>query len=194
MTPLKNRFNNTNLHGLINVLDIDLVPVGPDPLGQLQGANLDVQCGPLIRGSLIVSLLNDFDRPFDNSYPIRLNDGKTFLLRGEGEIHADLEIKYQSVAESLYFLPILIDTNTDGCLHYRTGVTMYGLVVTRADSDRPGIFKRFGVWEIIFNVGSYPELMIPLLTQPDTLMDESLYGNFLQDEEDGSHSYSITLV
>jgi hypothetical protein len=127
------------------------------------------------------------------SYKIHLDDGKTFLLRGEGQIHTDLEIKYQSVAENLYFLPILIDRNTE-CLHYRTGVTMYGLVVTRANSDRPGIFKRFGVWEIIFNVGSYPELMIPFLTQPDTLMDKSLYGNFLQDEEGGSHSYSITLV
>lgn len=120
MTPLKNRFKNTNLHCLINILDVDLVPVGPDPFGQLQGASLDVQCGPLIRGSLIVPLLNDFDRPFDNSYKIHLEDGKTFLLRGEGQIHADLEIEYQSVAEYLYFLPILIDANAE-CLHYRTG-------------------------------------------------------------------------
>ena len=193
MTPLKNTFDNTNLCFLIDILDIDLVPAGPDPLGQLQNASLDVQCGPLIRGSLIVSLLNDFERPFDKSYKIHLDDGKTFLLRGEGQIHTDLESKYQNEAENLYFLPILIDTNTES-MHYRTGVTMYGLVVTRANSDRPGLFKRYGVWEIIFNVGSYTELMKPFLTQPDTLMDESLYGNFLQDEEDGIHNYSITLV
>jgi hypothetical protein len=192
MTPLKNRFGNGNLCGLISFLEIQLVPVGPDPLGQLQAAHLEIDCGPLIRGNVIASLLNDFNQPFDNSYQ-DMKSGNTFLLRGEGEVHLDLEIKYESMAESLYFLPISIDTSGDGCMYYQTGVTMYGLVVIKADCDRLGIFKYFGAWEIIFNVGSYSELIELFLMRPESLMDDTLYREKFEDE-DGIPRYVITLI
>ncbi|KUJ11207.1 HET-domain-containing protein [Mollisia scopiformis] len=193
MTPLKNTFSNDALCRLVNFLDIHLEPVGPDPLGQLQAAHLDIETGPLIRGNVIASLLNDFDQPFDNSYQTEL-DGKTFLLRGEGQVSPDHKIEYESVADSVYFLPLSVDNSGDEVMHYKTGVTMYGLVVTKADCDFPGVFKRFGAWEIIFNVESYSELMGLFLMRPQSLMDESLYQEKFEKEEGGIPRYVITLV
>jgi hypothetical protein len=155
MTPVANRFGNENLSGLISILDVKLVHVGLDLLGQLQDAKLKIKCGPLIRGSVISALLNKFDQPFDNSYQIRWSSDQIHLLRGEGAVRTDVKIEYTSIAETLYFLPILIDASGDTCLHYRRGITVCGLVVMRAGDGRPGLFKRFGAWEIIFNVESY---------------------------------------
>jgi hypothetical protein len=191
MMPPKNTFRNDNLCGLIRFLEIQLEPVGPDPFGQLQAAHLEIECGPLIRGNVIASLLNDFNQPFDNSFQIGLKPGKTFLLRGEGEVHPDLEVKYESVAESLYFLPISIDTSGDECLHYQTGVTMHGLAVIKENCDRLGVFKRFGAWEIIFNVGSYLELIELFLMRPKSLMDDTLYQEKFENGENGIPRYAI---
>jgi hypothetical protein len=193
MTPVANRFGNENLSGLISILDVNLVPVGPDPLGQLQDAKLKIKCGPLIRGSVASALLNGFDQPFDNSYQIRLSNDEIHLLRGEGAVRADVKIEYTSIAETLYFLPILIDASGDTCLHYRRGITVCGLVVMRAGDGRPGLFKRFGAWEIIFNVGSYRELMVLFFIREGSLMDETFYEEIL-DSEEYIPQYAITLI
>jgi hypothetical protein len=192
--PLKNRFDNDNLCGLISFLEIQLVPVGPDPLGQLQAAHLEIDCGPLIRGNVIASLLNGSKLSFDNSHQRNLKSGKPFRMRAEGEVHSDLEIQFERVAESLYLLPISIHTSGDRDPHDQTWATMYGLVITKAGCDRLGVFKRFGAWEINFNVGSYSELIELFLMRPETLMDDTLYEEKFENDEDGIPRYAITLV
>ena len=192
--PLRNRFDNDNLCGLISFLEIQLVPVGPDPLGQLLAAHLEIDCGPLIRGSVIASLLNGAKVPFDNPHQRNLKSGKPFRMQAEGEVHSDLEVPFETVAESLYLLPISIETSGDLDLHDETWVTMYGLVVTKAGCDGLGVFKRFGAWEINFNVGSYLELIELFLMRPETLMDDTLYKEQFETDEDGIPRYAITLV
>lgn len=130
-----------------------MVTVGPDPLGQLQDAELKRKCRPLIRANIISALLNA-DQPFDNSCQITLDSDRIFLLRGEGAVCLDVDIEYTSIAETLYFIPIMLDASGEACQHYRKGITICGLVVMRDGDGRPGFFKRFGAWEIIFNVGS----------------------------------------
>jgi hypothetical protein len=113
-------------------------------LGQLQDAKLKIKCGPLAKTTAVSALLNDFDRPFDNGYQIRLNKDRTFLLRGEGAVCADVEVDYTSLADKLYFMPVLIDPSGDTCLHYRRGITICVLAVMKDGEGRPGTFRRFG--------------------------------------------------
>ena len=82
----------------------------------------------------------------------------------------------------------MLDSFGKNALHYRKAITMCGLVVMRASDGRPGFFTRFGAWEIIFNVGSYDELMELFSAQSESLMDEAFENG------EGIARYAITLI
>lgn len=139
-------------------------------------------------------MLNDFNQLVGNSYQRSLKPGKSFLLQAEGEVHPDLEIKYESVAESLYFHSISIHISGDRCMDDPTWATIYGLVATKAGCDRLGVSKRVEAWEINFNVGSYSGLIEISLVRPESLMDNTLYREKFENDEEGIPRYAITLI
>lgn len=59
-------------------MDVNLVSVGNNPLGQLRDTKLAMKYSPIIGGASITRLIHDYD-----SLP--LHDNSTFVIQGHGE-------------------------------------------------------------------------------------------------------------
>ncbi|KAE9367228.1 hypothetical protein N431DRAFT_445889 [Stipitochalara longipes BDJ] len=105
---------------------------------------------------------------------------------GEG-IYFDLEHGGEDAREPLFFMPVIeYPSIVEGF------VSIYGLIVKPVDGD--GHFGRVGIWDIMTSFEFYDELMQQLLSQPGTLMEETMYQEILEPEHNGLPQYIITLV
>jgi hypothetical protein len=99
------------------------------------------------------------------------------------------------VVAAIYFLPIQEESRAKKArLKYPAEAVMYGIMVTIAEGQQKGISSRLGVFNIVFNLESHGELIRLLSTQPNALMDKSLYQDILESDENGLKQYVVTLV
>jgi hypothetical protein len=163
---------------VINVQNVELVLSGQDELGELQDAKLQVRCGPLMN-------------PCDNKLWHDLKQSNRVYEGEMAEIYWDLRCEDRSTVEPLIFMPVLVEK---GLQDPKIDLPIYGLIVTTAKDRGPGYFTRLGVWGFSFPLESYHRLMQQLSLRPDLLIDESLYQQVLEPDDNGIPQYTITLI
>ncbi|KAE9373287.1 HET-domain-containing protein [Stipitochalara longipes BDJ] len=170
---------------LIDVISVELGSVGTDALGGLEDAKLQLRCSPLINS--IAATVSSRENNF-----VSLQFGGEPFIKGSGTIIYDEYKTYGEIRGNIYFLPVFQQTRNSWASAYH----MYGLMVTMASGRGRGYFRRLGVFDLaLYNdVQHLRDLVTPLSNQKNTLMDESMYGNILELDENGMKQYVITLV
>lgn len=162
-------------------------------------ASLRIQCGPLIKSSLIsidslestwlVDLgRNPNDRP---KLPIHRFDNRTRWEHSQWYAvfdHNEITKFKGAQRQHVYFLPLLRE------LYFSyTNLTMYVLVVVPAFEQGKGHFRRLGLFGMYVVAKSYPSL-ITSLSDAKLLADKSSYQEVLSEDSNGVPQYKITLV
>ncbi|RDW73542.1 hypothetical protein BP6252_07449 [Coleophoma cylindrospora] len=163
--------NDVSLHQqgqevLIEFMNFNVVLAGSDNLGQLESAELQLKCGPLIRAKTLV-------------------DGRWYSKNTQGKVFYDLD-DYSADASGFYALPTVEHIQEE-----RT--VLYGLIVKMAEKRRTGYFARVGVFDLAFD-NNYRDLIRSVSTYSGGLTDELLYQEILEPNSDGIKQYSITLI
>ena len=128
-------------------MDIALVAIGDDPLGQLQDVKLEIICDPLISRTSITPLIHKQKK-------LPLKDNGIFVY---GELYYDWDQDQSNVGAAAYLLPILKPPSKPTL--FKTGITLYGLMVTKAEGRNKGYFTHVGAFNLTFTVQNYLELM-----------------------------------
>jgi hypothetical protein len=179
--------SDTNLNEpLIEIIDVDLVSVGQDKLGQLEDAKLQVRTNKVVKIDFLRSFVDCRE-----SYSPPREEGGSIPLGWRGMIKYDQDEPNEAELDNTYLLPVL-DQKSDR----RPGeITLCGLILTPEPGRGKGYFIRVGVFDIIlFPFHSWGEFMQYLSTQPNELLDESGYEKILEPVEDGDKQNMITLV
>jgi hypothetical protein len=181
----RDALEDTSRFALISTEDIEIVLAGEDELGAVRDAKLRIISGPLIH-TQVEGLRN---RQQDSTISMHIN--KELSIQGHGRVWYDHDKDYDCGGDGIYFLPILEDVELSSCL----GIA--GLMITAAENRERGYFKRLGVFDVQLQIPDEPDhckLMVLLSANPSTLMDESLYEEILEPDENDTNQYIITLV
>jgi hypothetical protein len=171
---------------LIEIIDVDLVSVGQDELGQLQDAKLQVRTNKVVKIAFLQSFLDCRE-----SYNPPLEKDGSIPLGWRGMIKYDQDEPTEEQLDNIYLLPALEQQG------YRRpgGISLCGLILAPEPFRGKGYFIRLGVFDIIlFPFHTRREFMQYLSTQPNELLDDSGYEKILALDEDGDRQYMITLV
>jgi hypothetical protein len=193
-----NPWTNSHAVSLIDILDIDLVPVGPDALGQLQDAKMRLRCVPIIKGNVILKLLDASSKPRNDTYNVPYQEDLDVPIGVFCDVYPDHDMEDKNIIGTLYFLPVLAGENEQADRSVRWGypkaASIIGLILQRADERGPGYFTRFGACYITHNVSYYSELMELFSEWSDCFMDEALYEEVLEVDKTGGEKHVISLV
>jgi hypothetical protein len=174
---------------LVSVLNCPIALAGTDEFGQLQNAQLEVDCGPLIAGNVVLSYFDAYKEYFPRESSHKEDIIECLASKGPmGKIWFDHGDGSQYATEPIFFMPV-VEHGPPG--------SMCGLILKVADSHPHGYFTRLGVWDITFKKDDYEDLMEYLLSEPGSLMDESLYEDVFDSDsesEDGLQKYTLTLI
>jgi hypothetical protein len=171
---------------LIEIIDVDLVSVRQDKLGQLQDARLQVRTNKVAKIAVIRSF---FDCRESHNPPLE-KDG-SIPLAWRGMTKYDQDEPNEAEMDNTYLLPVL-EQQSDR----RPGeISLCGLNLVPEPVRGKGYFIRVGVFDIVlFPFYSWGEFMQYLSTQPNELLDDSGYKKILELDGDGDRQYMITLV
>jgi hypothetical protein len=171
---------------LIEIIDVDLVFVGLDKLGQLQDAKLHVRTNKVVK----IAVLRSFVDCSETYNPPLEKDG-SIPLGWRGMIKYDQDEPTEAQLDNIYLLPAL-EQQSDR----KPGeISLCGLILAPEPFRGKGYFIRLGVFDItLFPFHSQREFMQYLSTQPNELLDDSGYEKILAPDEDGDRQYMITLV
>lgn len=172
---------------LIEVLDLELVPLGRDPFGQLRDARLQLKCGLVIKYSALRSFMRE-----KTIWSSRAADDP--FKRWSGIFVYDDGEPSDAIIESSYLLPFLKLRSTPQ--HIKDGeVDICGLIIAANSNSRKGEFVRLGVFNVVLlRFESFEGLILFFSSQPNTVMDQSLYERSLGMDADGLMKYTIRLV
>jgi hypothetical protein len=169
---------------VVEILDVVLIPLGRDPFGQVQDANLQLKCGTIIKYSAFQSLVQD-KKPHT-----RVADDH--MKHWCGYVSYDQGVPSATFAEASYLLPLLKD-GTDYQRQEEMGVL--GLIIAPSSKSAKGEFLRIGVFDIVLRpFESFRECMQFFSSQPNMVMEGSLYEQSLGPDADGLIQYTIRLI
>lgn len=179
---------------LVRLMNFNIIPIGTDLLGQLQDAELELACGPILKETFLQAYRlhskepSDFesfseitDPPENTGFYL---DGRTKDLYDSDEEFADFERLYLPILEHRKMGTILLPEN----------LRIYGLVLKKVDIRGKGYFSRIGVFDKAFKKASYVELMESLSGHEDMFMEEAGYQQVLEPDTRGIKQYSISLT
>jgi hypothetical protein len=171
---------------VIEVMRVELIPLGQDPLGQLRDASLQLNCRAMMNHKAFHANI-----PAKSNHP-SLDNSKNPSYFWTGLISYDQGESSDAVMNASYLLPLLQHQHV---LVHREELYVCGLVVTPASGAKTGTFIRSGVFNIsLYPFNSFEGLMEFFWTLPDVCMDESQYENILGPNANGMKRYTITLV
>jgi hypothetical protein len=172
---------------LIEVLDLELVPLGRDPFGQLRDARLQLKCGLVIKYSALRSFMRE-----KTIWSSRAADDP--FKRWSGIFVYDDGEPSDAIIESSYLLPLLKLRSTPQ--HIKDGeVDICGLIIAANSNSRKREFVRLGVFNVVLlRFESFEGLILFFSSQPNAVMDQSLYERSLGMDADGLMKYTIRLV
>ncbi|CAG8959442.1 hypothetical protein HYFRA_00001340 [Hymenoscyphus fraxineus] len=135
--------------------------IGPDPFGQIRGAQLQMRCFPLVRETSIHCLLG----VSRDSY--RGKRSKTFELDRLEDWDSCEDMYYLFIAEPEIF-----------------GYSLSGLVVKKVEGEDRGRFCRVGTFTHYFDYSEYEELRMILVANAEDCLDTSLYEKEWGEEDE----------
>jgi hypothetical protein len=157
---------------VIEILDVNLVPLGSDPLGQLLHANLQMKCGPIVQC-----------RTFQYS-----EDSRNIW---RGTISFDQGKPTNTPSHTSYLLPLLQHPK----YYLVQEITLCCIIIAPSQNLTRGEFVRVSVFDIVFKgLGSFQDVIEFCSRNPYRVMDESLYEKCLGPNADGMIEYTIRLV
>jgi hypothetical protein len=169
---------------VVEVLDVMLKILGRDPFGQVQDANLQLKCGTIVKYSAFRSLVQE------KKTTTLVADAP--MKEWRGYITYDRGVPSATLIEASYLLLLLRDQRDD-CRQGEMGIL--GLIITPNSNSVKGEFLRIGMFDILLGpFEGFQEYMQFFSSQPNTVMEESLYEQSLGPDTDGLMQYTIRLI